>query len=78
MHSSKFFEEVSKKSNHNGFKVNKESNKSHQKFDFGRCKVCKDKATGIHYGIPSCEGCKVIMKNEMFQLKMVLKDSILI
>lgn len=26
---------------------------------FGKCKVCKDKATGIHYGIPSCEGCKV-------------------
>lgn len=30
-----------------------------QKFNFGRCKVCHDFATGIHYGIPSCEGCKV-------------------
>lgn len=29
-------------------------------FSFGFCKVCRDKATGIHYGIPSCEGCKVI------------------
>lgn len=31
-------------------------------FNFGKCKVCKDKATGVHYGIPSCEGCKVIFE----------------
>ena len=55
-------EVINKKINQNGNNINKESNKNHQhqKFDFGRCKVCKDKATGIHYGIPSCEGCKVI------------------
>ena len=41
--------EVNKKSNQNGYNVNERSNKSHEKFDFGRCKVCKDKATGIHY-----------------------------
>ena len=29
------------------------------KQQFGMCKICNDKATGIHYGIPSCEGCKV-------------------
>lgn len=29
------------------------------KKNFGLCRVCKDKATGIHYGIRSCEGCKV-------------------
>jgi hypothetical protein len=23
------------------------------------CKVCNDKATGIHYGVATCEGCKV-------------------
>jgi hypothetical protein len=23
------------------------------------CKVCSDKATGIHYGVATCEGCKV-------------------
>ena len=28
-------------------------------FPFGRCKVCNDKATGVHYGIATCEGCKV-------------------
>lgn len=27
--------------------------------DLEKCKVCLDKATGVHYGIPSCEGCKV-------------------
>ena len=26
---------------------------------FGACKVCSDKATGIHYGVSTCEGCKV-------------------
>lgn len=30
------------------------------KEQFGLCKICNDKANGIHYGIPSCEGCKVI------------------
>jgi hypothetical protein len=28
-------------------------------FPFGKCKVCTDKATGVHYGVPTCEGCKV-------------------
>lgn len=28
-------------------------------YPFGKCKVCFDKATGIHYGIATCEGCKV-------------------
>ena len=30
-------------------------------FSFGNCKVCLDKATGIHYGISTCEGCKVLL-----------------
>jgi len=33
--------------------------KSKSTFPFGKCKVCHDKATGIHYGIATCEGCKV-------------------
>lgn len=28
-------------------------------FPFGKCKVCNDKATGVHYGVATCEGCKV-------------------
>jgi hypothetical protein len=31
-------------------------------FPFGKCKVCSDKATGVHYGIATCEGCKVSVK----------------
>ena len=61
MHNSKNSGEIN---NQNGY-VNEESNKSHKKFDFGRCKVCKDKATGIHYGIPSCEGCKGFYKRSV-------------
>ena len=29
------------------------------KNQFGLCKVCDDKASGVHYGVASCEGCKV-------------------
>ena len=31
-------------------------------FPFGNCKICDDKATGTHYGVPTCEGCKVKLK----------------
>lgn len=31
-------------------------------YPFGRCRVCDDKATGIHYGIATCEGCKGFFK----------------
>ena len=68
MQDSKNSGDVNKQSNQNGYNRNKGSKKSHGKFDFGRCKVCKDKATGIHYGIPSCEGCKVII-TKIFRVK---------
>lgn len=37
-----------------------EDKKIKSSFPFGKCKVCNDRATGIHYGIASCEGCKVL------------------
>jgi len=30
-------------------------------FSFGDCRICKDKASGIHYGVATCEGCKVYL-----------------
>ncbi|CAF0868497.1 unnamed protein product [Brachionus calyciflorus] len=39
------------------------------KFNFGQCKVCSDKATGIHYGTSSCEGCKGFFKRSILKHK---------
>lgn len=48
----RFDEEIEHQSRKNIKKLDKEQ--------FGNCKVCNNKANGIHYGIASCEGCKVI------------------
>jgi len=32
------------------------------------CVVCNDKSSGYHYGVSSCEGCKVWFKKNLFAL----------
>ncbi|CAF0926195.1 unnamed protein product [Brachionus calyciflorus] len=36
-------------------------------YDFGNCKICDDKSTGIHYGISTCEPCKGFFKRSLLR-----------
>lgn len=40
-----------------GQQITTNLNNDEDEFDM-RCRVCNDKASGVHYGVESCEGCK--------------------
>jgi hypothetical protein len=35
------------------------------------CRVCGDKASGFHYGVHSCEGCKVCVNRSHYYLVII-------
>lgn len=40
--------------------TNEKPTRKLNKEQFGNCRICVNKANGIHYGVASCEGCKVV------------------
>lgn len=69
-----FLASSSSDQNHNHFNQQQQKDSTNptkkikSTFPFGKCRVCNDKATGIHYGIATCEGCKVIIERNRLSL----------
>lgn len=58
-HTINLIEDVKKQERLNLEKKIKEQRSRKKSAKYGLCKVCKDLASGIHYGILACDGCKV-------------------
>ncbi|CAF1055128.1 unnamed protein product, partial [Brachionus calyciflorus] len=39
------------------------------RFEFGLCRICSDEATGIHFGVSTCEPCKVFFRRSLLRYK---------
>ena len=43
--------------------LSKNENNNSECSSLGKCKVCNNDATGVHYGVLACDECKVIIIN---------------
>jgi hypothetical protein len=57
--SNKTFKDNNNNNNNDLFTLTNNKDSQKVKFPFGKCKICHDDATGVHYGVITCEGCKV-------------------
>nr|ASL70509.1 nuclear receptor [Brachionus rotundiformis] len=46
-----------------------QTGKFEAKYNFGKCRICNGEATGIHYGVCTCEGCKGFFKRSLTRHK---------
>nr|XP_022327891.1 retinoic acid receptor alpha-like [Crassostrea virginica]XP_022327900.1 retinoic acid receptor alpha-like [Crassostrea virginica]XP_022327909.1 retinoic acid receptor alpha-like [Crassostrea virginica] len=54
--------ENEKETNEKPQKAKKKRNNSKERLEFPPCKVCSGNATGIHYGVYTCEPCKAFFR----------------
>ncbi|CAF0789697.1 unnamed protein product [Brachionus calyciflorus] len=59
-------EQETEKISYEFYKTNKKLEKDMKSLKFyGNCRVCNDDATGVHFGVSSCEACRKFFKRSI-------------